>query len=137
MDHVPGSTSALLPVAREHAVASIPPRGAMHPFALTDDGHERKLQRCMAERLEDALEQTYQVVSSVVGLQSAVIVWDGYYTGADGRSEAVFLEVHESGSAHGVVFAQRYRRAGLFTERIVPVGGLEQVVDDRPSLIEA
>ena len=137
MDHLSGSMSALLPIAREHALESVPSRGPMLPFALTDDGHERKLQRCMAARLEDALEQTYQVVSSVAGLESAVIVWDGYYTGADGRSEAVFLEVHESGSAHGVVFAQRYRRAGLFTKRIVPVGGLEQVVDDRPSLIEA
>lgn len=136
MDHVSGSMSALLRIARDHALASVPSRGPMLPFALTDDGRERKLRRCMAERLEDALEQTYQVVSSMVGLESAVIVWDGYFTGADGRSEAIFFEVHESGAANSVVSVQRYRRAGLFTKRILPVGELEQVIDDRPTVIK-
>jgi len=45
-------------------------------------------------------------------VRCVAIVWDGYVTLDDRRTEAVFVEAYELGQPVGVLMAQRYERVG-------------------------
>jgi hypothetical protein len=119
--------------ALDHGFESIEQGGGpLVPFVLeaTADG-TRTLTRFARERLEDGVEAARIYVDASVGrLSMYAIVWDGYLTSANTRTDAILAEAAEQADENGVVFGQCYKTAvkGFRRQRIC-----EQIGD--PALV--
>ncbi|GAA4616873.1 hypothetical protein [Saccharopolyspora hordei] len=102
------------------------PDGGRQVWKLVgDEDGEWTQEQCVAlgrERLRDLDEDAHCVT----------LVYDGWFTGDGGRTEAVFVEAYELGRPAGVHLCQRYeRRDG----RVDPIGDPMLVDDEVPPLV--
>lgn len=69
---------------------------------------------------EEAVALCREHLSTVdPSVHAVAVVWDGYLTLDDTRTEAVFVEGYELGRPVGVLMAQRYER---FNDELRPIG---------------
>lgn len=130
----PDDLHALASVAMGHAIDSLPPRGALMPFALVEGPNGRQLHRAVADRLEEMVAGARHIVATAGNLTRAVVVWDGYLTVEGRRTDAIFVEAYEGGAAGGILIGQPYGSTGLLKKKKVPLGGGGIVARDRPPL---
>jgi len=90
------------------------------PFALRGTGAGRgELTRFVAGDLPVGIEAGRKMLATVPeGTLAVTLAWDGYVTYEDRRTEAVFVEVHESGLPKSLVVVQRYLRADGKVQRL-------------------
>ncbi len=130
----PDDLHALAAIAMGHAFDSLPPRGALMPFALVEGPHGRQLHRAVADRLEEMLARTREVVASAGDLTRAVVVYDGYMNLGGRRTDAIFVDAYEGGAAGGILIGQPYGTVGLLKKKRAPLGSGGIVARDRPPL---
>jgi hypothetical protein len=113
MSEIPASEELidLVFAALDHGVESVKDGGPLIPFVVTDSAEGRDLTRFAAETLEEGQEQARRHASSS-GADRVAVAYDGYLTVEGARSDAVFVEAQERGTASSVLFAQRYRPGG-------------------------
>lgn len=120
--------------AVDHGFKSIEQGGGpLVPFVLeaAADGTQT-LTRFARERLEDGVEAARIYVDASVGrLSMYAIVWDGYLTSANTRTDAILAEAAEQADEKGVLFGQRYKTEvkGLRRQRICKRIGDPALVD--------
>ena len=102
----------LIFVALDHGVDSVSGGGPLVPFALTEAPDGRTLTRFHAGELEVGVAQAREHARDVPEATLIAIAYDGYLTVEDERSDAIFVEGQERGTASSVVFAQRYKPGG-------------------------
>ena len=96
--------------ALTHAVRSVVPEGGpLIPFAMVETTDGRALARFVGD-LEEAQARARDHVRASSAVRAAV-AWDGYLTVEGVRTDALFVEAGEPGTA-GIVLAHRYRDAG-------------------------
>ena len=98
-------------LALDHGIDSIKD-GAdpLIPFVISEkaDG-KRKLERYMADRLEESVAQARLAVSRLPSDVTAyAIAHDGYITIEGTKYDAIFVEASERGRTGAVIMAQRY-----------------------------
>lgn len=107
--------------ALDHAVGSIVAGGPLVPFAVTEAGGDRTLTR-FAGDLEGAQQAARSSVRTAVGIDRAVVAWDGYLTAEGVRTDAIFVEASEAGASESLMLAQRYHVTGRIKKRVEPTG---------------
>lgn len=96
--------------ALDYAIECVSPGETLIPFvAVTRDG-QRQLRRLLAEGPE-AAESMLNKLLAEEAVEAYAYAYDGYVTLDGERSDAVFAEGAEHGSAKGVLVVQRYRPA--------------------------
>jgi hypothetical protein len=101
--------STLLFFALDHGVDSVRSGGPLIPFLLTESQGERKLERFVANRLEDALDNAVRRANDLpIGAERWAIAYDGYLTVGGTRHDAIYVEGVERGAGRSFVLAQRY-----------------------------
>ena len=97
--------------ALDHGIYSIQEGdGPLIPFVISEkaDG-KRKLDRYMADRLEESVAQAQFAVSRLASDVTAyAIAHDGYITMEGTKYDAILVEASERGRAGAVIMAQRY-----------------------------
>lgn len=107
--------------ALDHAVDSIVAGGPLVPFAVTETDGDRSLSRFTGD-LEGAQQNARSSVRSAVGIDRAVVAWDGYLTAEGVRTDAIFVEASEAGALESLLLAQRYHVTGRIKKRAEPTG---------------
>lgn len=106
-------TRSLLLFAMDHAIELVrAANGPLVPFVAADIDGQEELHRFVGETLEESLAHaTRYVMTECRGIRS-VLVYDGYLTAGETRSDAIYAEsVDEQGNV--TVVAQRYRPRSL------------------------
>ena len=103
---------ALAAFGLQHAIASIRRGGPLVPLVIAETSAGRSMERHLAERLEDSVELARDSARASSADRIAVL-YDGYLTLDHGRTDAIFAEIHERGSAIAHVFARRYTPRGV------------------------
>lgn len=114
----PDELHLLIFKALDHAHKSLEPGHPLLPFALVETGEEIKLERAIADQLEQMAGLTRQIVAGHSEASRAVIVWDGYSRVGNSRVDTVFVEGYERGAVAGILVIQPYKVAGMFKKRI-------------------
>jgi len=111
--------NTLLFQALDYAVENLRDCGRpLVPFLLYRDENGTRLERGVAETLEEGLENCRAVVRDLPSSVTCyVVVYDGYITiPGQAKCDAIIAEGAERGSTGGLRLAQRYRpRSGLFS----------------------
>jgi hypothetical protein len=119
-------------VALDHGIDSIKDGGGpLIPFAVTESADGRKLDRFVAETLEECQERARQHVWAADDAVRAAIAYDGFVTIEGERSDAVFVQGQERGRPVSVVLAQRYRPGGRL-KRFQTIGNPAALGTDEP-----
>ena len=97
-----------------HAIWSVSDGGPLVPFVAGEMSNgERTLDRFVAERLEDSVEQARQAFTSnpreVVRL---VLAYDGYITLPDGKTDAIFFVARDVATGETLEGEVPYRAVG-------------------------
>jgi len=102
--------SDLVFFALDHGIRSVEDgAGPLIPFVVFEGGSERKLQRFVAQQLEQSLAQARAAVEKFsLDVQAYAIAHDGFVTVNGERFDAILVEASERGR-RGVVLGQRYR----------------------------
>ncbi len=99
--------------------------GDHEPFVLLDaDGKEHLLNlESINGRIDESLvDAGREIICGFVDTgRSYALVWDGYLTDDEGRSDAVFAEVGKRGQAGAIIYAQKYE-PGEAPNSLVRVG---------------
>ncbi|MGV8884562.1 MAG: hypothetical protein ACOH1T_03100 [Microbacteriaceae bacterium] len=120
--------------AIDHALNSLEPGQPLLPFAFVETAEGVKLERAVADKLEEMIELTRQIVTGQSDASRAVIVWDGYSRVGGTRVDTVFIEGYERGAVGGILVTQPYKVAGMFKKRIELAGQGSVVERGRPPL---
>lgn len=132
MGTVDGVSDSLLEFALfalDHAAdCVIPTGGPLVPFSLVEVRGERTLSRFPGD-IERGVAAAREAVRTITEASMAAVAWDGYLTADGSRTDAVFVEASESGSARSVIVAQRYTRAGGVLRKRMAAVGNAAVVD--------
>jgi hypothetical protein len=107
-------TSNLAFAALDHGIDSIKGGGSLVTFTFTETTEAgRVLTRFAASTFEESLSAARQFLS-MSGAVRAAVAYDGYVTVKGERSDAVVVEVYETGTPESFVLGQRYRPKRAF-----------------------
>jgi hypothetical protein len=84
-------------------------KGPLVPFIMTETNGERRLNRLMAERLEDGLDEGIKTLTSDKTSNYGIIVYDGYLTVDGQKYDAVIVKGFDRKDQIGYLIGQRYQ----------------------------
>ena len=123
--------------ALDHGIDSVREGGALIPFLITDVAGERKLERFVANRLEESLSRAQEAAQALPRSASAyALAHDGFVTIEGERMDAILVEAAERSSAQALVFAQRYRSKKFF-RKFASIGNAVMIGDGPNRLVDA
>jgi hypothetical protein len=123
MEHMSQAAADLLFLGLDHGIDSVRAGGGpLTPFVIVQHGADRVLTRFVADRLEDGIERAvaHLRATELSGDDCAVLVYDGYLTGPEGRFDAIYAELLD-GAGTITVIGQRYR-PGAMLRRFETIG---------------
>lgn len=112
-------------LATDHAILTVREGVQLLPALFIDMGGETKLERFVAETLEESVERAKEAASMLPsGAVRYVLTYDGALTLDGERFDAVLIEAGERSSPEAQLFAQRYRPRRGFLRGFKTIGNL-------------
>ena len=105
-------------VGLDHGISSIEEgSGPLIPFVITRTGEEKKLQRFVTEYYEEGVKEAERFVGETTPKPDwAIVVFDGYTTINEERSDAIYVKAYDKTLNEAFVFVQRYSPKTVTTE---------------------
>lgn len=118
-----------LDLAMERVLARRAP--SLSAFVVTERGGERELHEFPTEGAGRSASLARYHLRTLVDVDRAVLVWDGYVMCSGKRVDAVLAEHCEFGAEASTIVARRYRPAGRFRAAL-PLGVTIEVGEGHP-----
>jgi hypothetical protein len=119
----------------DHGIESIKDGGGpLIPFVLIESAvGERDIKRFVADELEQAETEARAHLSGLTDAERVALVYDGYVTVENDRTDAVLVEAQERGQTNSLIFAQPYRPGGRL-RKLAPIGNAAFLGEGEPVL---